>query len=53
MFLLVKNAADNSTTKTGLKIGNLISTDDLLNAIDSTFQLYINTIKATFSALPM
>ena len=53
MFLLVKNAADNSTTSTELKSGNLISTDDLLNAIDSTFKLYINTIKATFSTLPM
>ena len=53
MFLLVKNAADNSTTTNGLKIGNLISTDDLLNAIDSTFETYINTIKATFSTLPM
>jgi len=53
MFLLVKNAADNSTTTTGLKSGNLISTDDLLNAVDSTFKTYINTIKATFEELPM
>jgi hypothetical protein len=36
MFLLVKNAADNSTTESELKSANLISTDDLINAVDNS-----------------
>jgi hypothetical protein len=36
MFLLVKNAADNSTTESGLKSANLISTSDLINAVDNS-----------------
>jgi hypothetical protein len=36
MFLLVKNAADNSTTSSGLKSANLISTADLINAVDKS-----------------
>jgi len=36
MFLLVKNAADNSTTSSGLKSANLISTADLINAVDNS-----------------
>ena len=36
MFLLVKNAADNSTTSSGLKSGNLISTTDLMTRVDNS-----------------
>jgi hypothetical protein len=36
MFLLVKNAADNSTTSSELKSANLISTADLINAVDNS-----------------
>ncbi len=36
MFLLVKNAADNSTTKSELKSANLINTADLINAVDKS-----------------
>ncbi len=36
MFLLVKNAADNSTTESELKSANLISTADLINAVDNS-----------------
>ena len=36
MFLLVKNAADNSTTESGLKSANLISISDLINAVDNS-----------------
>jgi hypothetical protein len=36
MFLLVKNAADNSTTESELKSANLISTSDLINAVDNS-----------------
>jgi hypothetical protein len=38
MFLLVKNAADNSTTSSGLKSANLISTADLINAVDTSLK---------------
>ncbi len=53
MFLLVKNASDNSTTSTELTKGNLISTDDLITAVDSSLGTYINTIKQAFASLPM
>ena len=36
MFLLVKNAADNSTTSSGLKSANLISTTDLMTRVDNS-----------------
>ena len=39
MFLLVKNAADNSTTSSELKSGNLINTADLINAVDGSLSL--------------
>jgi hypothetical protein len=38
IFLLVKNAADNSTTSSGLKSANLISTADLINAVDTSLK---------------
>ncbi len=38
MFLLVKNAADNSTTSSGYKSANLISTADLINAVDTSLK---------------
>jgi hypothetical protein len=54
MFLLVKNASDNSTTSDELKSGNLISTTDLLTAVDSTLSLYpSDAIKAALGSLPM
>jgi len=54
MFLLVKNASDNSTSSDELKSGNLISTTDLLTAVDSTLSLYpSDEIKAALGSLPM
>ena len=54
MFLLVKNASDNSTTSDELKNGNLISTTDLLNAVDSSLSLYpSDAIEAALGSLPM
>ena len=54
MFLLVKNASDNSTTSDELKSGNLISTTDLLTAVDSSLSLYpSDAIKAALGSLPM
>jgi len=54
MFLLVQNASDNSTTSTELKSGNLISTSDLLTAVDSSLSLYKNsTIEAALGSLTM
>ena len=54
MFLLVKNASDNSTTSTELKSGNLISTTDLLTAVDSSLSLFpSDAIKAALGSLPM
>jgi len=57
MFLLVKNAADNSTTQTGYKSSNLISTSDLLNAVDSSLSLIPTglsaDVKAEIEELPM
>ncbi len=53
MFLLVKNAADNSTTSSGLKSGNLISTADLINAVDSSLSLFTAGASADLKALPM
>ena len=54
MFLLVKNASDNSTTSDELKNGNLISTTDLLTAVDSSLSLYpSDAIEAALGSLPM
>jgi len=54
MFLLVKNASDNSTTSTELKSENLISTTDLLTAVDSSLSLYpSDAIEAALGSLPM
>jgi hypothetical protein len=54
MFLLVKNASDNSTTSTELKSGNLISTTDLLTSVDSSLSLFpSDAIKAALGSLPM
>ena len=55
IFLLVKNAADNSTTSSGLKSANLISTADLINAVDSSLadKLLPAGASAAIKALPM
>ena len=54
MFLLVKNASDNSNTATELKSGNLISITDLLTAVDSSLSLYSSPeIQAALGSLPM
>ena len=53
MFLLVKNAADNSTTSTELKSGNLISTTDLLTAVDSSLSLFPDNATQIIKDLPM
>ena len=53
MFLLVKNAADNSTTTSGYKSANLISTADLINAVDSSLSLFPAGASAALKALPM
>ena len=53
MFLLVKNAADNSTTVSELKSANLISTADLINAVDGSLSLLPAGASAAFRALPM
>ncbi len=53
MFLLVKNAADNSTTVSELKSANLISTADLINAVDDSLSLFPAGASAAFRALPM
>jgi hypothetical protein len=53
MFLLVKNAADNSTTVSELKSANLISTADLINAVDDSLSLLPAGASAAFRALPM
>ena len=53
IFLLVKNAADNSTTSSGLKSANLISTADLINAVDSSLSLFPAGASADLKALPM
>ena len=47
MFLLVKNAADNSTTFSELKSENLISFTDLTTSVDSTLSA------TTVNALPI
>ena len=44
MFLLVKNASDNSTTSEEKKSGNLISTTDLLTAVDSSLSPYLQEL---------
>ena len=53
MFLLVKNAADNSTTSSGYKSANLISTADLINAVDSSLSLLPAGASDVIKALPM
>ena len=53
MFLLVKNASDNSTTSSELKSGNLISTTDLINAVDSSLSLLPEGASDALKALPM
>ena len=53
MFLLVKNAADNSTTSSGLKSANLISTADLINAVDSSLSLFPAGASNIIKNLPM
>ncbi len=53
MFLLVKNAADNSTTSSGYKSANLISTADLINAVDDSLSLFPAGASAALKALPM
>jgi len=53
IFLLVKNAADNSTTSSGLKSANLISTADLINAVDDSLSLFPAGASAALKALPM
>jgi hypothetical protein len=55
MFLLVKNAADNSTTPYGYKSANLISTADLINAVDKSLvdKLLPAGASDAMKALPM
>jgi hypothetical protein len=55
MFLLVKNAADNSTTKSELKSANLINTADLINAVDKSLADKLLPVDASdaMKALPM
>ena len=53
MFLLVKNAADNSTTLSELKSGNLINTADLINAVDGSLSLLPAGASDVIKALPM
>ena len=53
MFLLVKDAADNSTTSSGYKSANLISTTDLINSVDTTLSLFPAGASAVLEALPM
>jgi hypothetical protein len=53
MFLLVKNAADNSTTSSGYKSANLISTADLINAVDRSLSLLPAGASDVIKALPM
>ena len=53
MFLLVKNAADNSTTSSGLKSANLISTADLINAVDDSLSLFPAGASDIIKNLPM
>jgi hypothetical protein len=53
MFLLVKNAADNSTTSSGYKSTNLISTADLINAVDGSLSLLPGGASDVIRALPM
>ena len=53
IFLLVKTAADNSTTSSGLKSANLISTADLINAVDSSLSLFPAGASDIIKNLPM
>ena len=53
MFLLVKNAADNSTTSSDLKSENLIGTADLINAVDSSLSLLPAGASDALKSLPM
>ena len=53
IFLLVKNAADNSTTSSGYKSANLISTADLINAVDTSLNLLPDGASMVIKDLPM
>jgi len=53
MYLLVKNASDNSTSSSNLKSGNLISTTDLITAVDSSLSLLPSGASDLIKALPM
>ena len=57
MFLLVKNAADNSTTSSGYKSANLINKADLKNAVDGSLSLIPTSlsddVKEALELLPM
>jgi hypothetical protein len=53
IFLLVKNAADNSTTSSGYKSANLISTADLINAVDTSLNLLPDSASKVIKDLPM
>jgi len=57
MFLLVKNAADNSTTSSGLKSANLINKADLIYAVDGSLSLIPTSlsddVKEALELLPM
>ena len=53
IFLLVKNSADNSTTSSGYKSANLISTADLINAVDTSLNLLPDSASKVIKDLPM
>ncbi len=53
MFLLVKNAADNSTTASELNSENLVGTSDLISAVDSSLSLLPSGASDALKALPM
>jgi hypothetical protein len=52
MFLLVKNASDNSTTSSELKSKNLISFTDLTTSVDSTLSATtVNALPITYARI--
>jgi hypothetical protein len=52
MFLLVKNAADNSTTSSELKSKNLISVTDLTTSVDNTLSATtVNALPITYARI--
>ena len=52
MFLLVKNASDNSTTSSELKSKNLISVTDLTTSVDSTLSATtVNDLPITYARI--